>query len=114
MLLESPKRTRVVALALMMVIAAICAGALAQPAMAFAGGQDCHGPGCDDQFACGQSPQPQATSSPSAGVAPVAVTVSITAARIDVSDDSMTAPPTSSRPVSQPFAPSAPRSPPSA
>jgi heme A synthase len=107
-------RTRLVGLALMMVSVAICAGALVQSAMAFASGQDCPGPGCDDQIACGQPTQPQATSSRSAGVTPVVVTASVPTASIVVDVRTTTAPPILSNLASRPFAPSAPRSPPSA
>lgn len=110
----SANRTRLVALALLMTIAAICVAALVQPAMALAGGQDCPGPACDDQIACGQPTQPQATSSPSTGVSLVAVTASVSMALVAVHAPTTTGPPTLASPASQPFAPSAPRSPPSA
>jgi len=114
MLWKFPNRTRIVALALMMAIVALCAAALVQPAMALAGGQDCSGPACDDQIACGQPTQPQATSSPSTGVSLVAVTASVPRGLIEVHARATTAPPTLTSPASRPFAPSAPRSPPSA
>jgi hypothetical protein len=114
MLLKSTNRTRVVALALMIAVAVMCAGAAVQPAMAHANGQDCSGPGCDDQLACGQPTQPPATSSPSASISPVAVTVSVGPALTDRGAGSLSAPPIFPSAVWQPFAPSAPRSPPSA
>jgi len=115
MLLTAPSnRTRLVAIVVTMAIAAICAGALAQSAMALAGGQDCAGPGCEDQIACGQQTQPQATSGPSASVGPVAVIASVPTALFEVDAPTTTAPPPVSSPASRPFAPSAPRSPPSA
>jgi len=44
------------------VLAVVCAADLARPAMVMAGGQDCVGPACDDQIACGQPTQPQLSS----------------------------------------------------
>lgn len=114
LLKESSTGARAIAIALMMMIAVIGVGALGQPGMAFGGGQDCSGPGCDDQIACGQPIQPQATSGPSASISPVAVTVSVAPALIDAHDGTLTAPPILSSSASQSFAPSAPRSPPSA
>jgi hypothetical protein len=54
--------SRVVAIALMAVVGLLCVGDRAQPAMVVAGGQDCFGPGCEDQISCGQPAQPQASS----------------------------------------------------
>lgn len=112
-LVKSSRRTRLVALALLLAIAAMCGGELVQPGMALAGGQDCSGPGCGDQFACGQPTQPQATSSAPGTVSPVAMMTSVTPAPIDTHSGSP--PPLAlSNLALQPFAPSAPRSPPSA
>ena len=44
------------------VLGAVCVADLARPAMVMAGGQDCVGPACEDQAACGQSAQPQVSS----------------------------------------------------
>jgi hypothetical protein len=41
------------------VLVVMCAAGLAPPAMAMAGGQDCSGPGCEHQIACGQPVAPQ-------------------------------------------------------
>jgi hypothetical protein len=112
LLKESSISARAVAIALMVMVAAIGVGVLVQPVMAFASGQDCSGPGCDEQIVCDQPTQPQATSGPSATFTPVAVTVSAASALIDAAGGAMTAPPILSSPASQPLAPSAPRSPP--
>jgi hypothetical protein len=114
MLLRFPTRTRVIALAVVMVIATIFTGVLAQSAMALAGGQDCAGPACDDQIACGKPTQPQATSGPAARVSLVAVAASVATDLIEVHDRITPASQPVTRPASRPFSPSAPRSPPSA
>jgi hypothetical protein len=110
-------RTQVVAITLMMVIAVICVGAFAQPAMAMAmamaNGHDCVGPGCGDQLACGQPSQPQASSGPSQQLSLVALPVIARVAAVEGDGTAVTRSPPLPRP-SQPFGPSAPRSPPSA
>jgi hypothetical protein len=85
-----------------------------QPAMTFASGQDCSGPGCDDQIACGQPTQPQASSGPLGNVSFVALPVTLGAAVVECDGRAMTPSPPPPRSASWPFAPSAPRSPPSA
>jgi hypothetical protein len=107
-------RARVLAAILMMVAAVICAATLVQPAMTFAGGQDCSGAGCDDQIACGQPTQPQASSGLSGNVSFVALPVTLRVAVVECDGAAMTPSPPPPRPASWRFAPSAPRSPPSA
>lgn len=105
-------RTRLIAIALMMAIVAVCAGALVQPAMAFAMGHDCAG--CEDQIACGPPTQPQVTPSPSTSLMPLAVPASRETASIVADDQPSNPPPIVTHRSAPAFAPSAPRSPPSA
>jgi hypothetical protein len=107
-------RTQVVAITLMMVIAVVCVGAFAQPVMAMANGHDCVGPGCDDQLACGQPSQPQASSGSSQQLSLVALPVTASVAGVEGDGTTVTPSPPLPPSASQPFGPSAPRSPPSA
>jgi hypothetical protein len=56
-----PVSARTVVVVLIAVAALLCLGELARSAVALATGQDCFGPGCEDQIACGQPAQPQAS-----------------------------------------------------
>lgn len=107
-------RKRIVAATLMMVIAIVCGGAFAQPAMAMANGQDCSGPGCDARLACGQPAQPQRLAGSSHDLSFVALPVTVSVAAVEGDDTAVTPSPPLPPPASQPFGPSAPRSPPSA
>ena len=67
--------SRVATMAVMVVVALSCVVGFVQPAMAAGGGQDCLGPGCQDQISCGQPAQPQASSGSS--VQPVALPAAV-------------------------------------
>lgn len=67
--------SRVVAMAVMVVVALSCVVSFVQPVMAAAGAQNCLGPGCQDQIACGQPAQPQASSGSSVQAVALPATV---------------------------------------
>lgn len=90
----------------------LCVGDLIHPAMAAAGGQDCFGPGCQDQISCGQPAQPQASSGSSIHVVVLSVTDE-TGPALKPLEAPAIGPP-SHRVSGHPVAPSAPRSPPAA
>ena len=67
--------SRVVAMAVMVVVALSCVVGFVQPAMAAAGGQNCLGPGCQDQITCGQPAQAKASSGSSVQAVALPATV---------------------------------------
>jgi hypothetical protein len=103
-----------VGIALVVIAAVACVGAMAQPAMALATGQDCAGPACDDQITCGQPAPPLASSGSFASLGLVAILAASTAQDVEQGAIAIAPAPSCVRPASQPFAPFAPRSPPSA
>lgn len=92
------------------VLAALCATDLARPAMVMAGGQDCAGPACENQIACGQPTQPQI--SPGFSIHLVAVSASGERVPGLVKTETRTVGPPVARVVCQSLAPLASRSPP--
>ena len=95
---------------LLAVVAIVCAGDLARPAMVMAGGQDCAGPACEDQIVCGQPTQPQASSGSSIHLA--ALRVSTERAPGFFQTETRTVGPPPARVIVQPAASLASRSPP--
>lgn len=104
--------SRVVTMAVMVVVALSCVVGFVQPAMAAAGGQNCLGPGCQDQIACGQPAQPQASSGSSVQAAVLPATVGAGPALERIETPAIGPPPI--RVAWQSVARLAPRSPPAA
>jgi hypothetical protein len=75
--IPAPILLRIIGLALVAVAAITCLGDLARPTMAHANAQDCFGPACEDEIACGQPSQPQVTPERSASLVAVPTVVGI-------------------------------------
>jgi hypothetical protein len=105
---RSPART--LAVLLIAVAAALCLADVGTPAMVLADSQECLGPACDDQIACGQPAQPLLPS----GLAGSLLAVP-PATPVDVAPE-LTAAPSPGPPAvvttGRPVVPFAPRSPP--
>ncbi len=107
-----PGRMPTVAVLLLAVIVAVCLVDLAGATMAVAAGQNCFGPVCEDQLACGQPAQPQASWGTSGRLVAVPTAVEAPSAPEKTATLAQVSP--RARLARQPVAPLAPRSPPAA